>query len=181
MRHLLPVLLLAGLVASPARASSVFPSILREESGAARTPTCVVCHENNNGGFGTAIKPFSQALEARGMGGAAQTGPLRAAFQRLEEDGVDSDMDGTIDFDEIFLFRDPNIALTDTVDDCLVPGQCAHDDGDGGGTGDGGVTPVPEAPEPLYGVGCTSVGGMQALGGLLLLSAFGLRHLRRRR
>src|SRR5690606_32158285 len=115
-----PLPLVLGLLMAPvAWASSIFPGVLREESGAARTPTCVVCHENNSGGFGTAVKPFSQALEARGMAGAGQTGPLRTAFQQLADDGVDTDADGTTDFDEIFFFRDPNTARTDAVDDCL--------------------------------------------------------------
>jgi hypothetical protein len=177
-----PLLLGVCLVAVPASASSIFPSVLREESGSARTPTCVVCHETNSGGFGTAIKPFNQALEDRGLRGAAQTGSLRTAFQELGEDGVDSDADGTSDFDEIFFFRDPNIALSATVDDCLSPGACETTGTDGGTDPDGGTGAIPpgELPNPLYGVGCASAGGLQAMGGLALLTLFGVRRLRRR-
>lgn len=173
-----PLVLGICLLAVPASASSIFPSVLREESGAARTPTCVVCHETNSGGFGTAIKPFNQALEDRGLRGAAQTGSLRAAFQQLGDDGVDSDADGTSDFDEIYFFRNPNIALTDTVDDCLARDACQDPDPDGGR--DPGVLPPGELGDPLYGVGCASTGGLRALGGFALLTLFGLRRLRRR-
>lgn len=176
-----PLLLGVCLVAAPASASSIFPSVLREESGASRTPTCVVCHETNSGGFGTAVKPFNQALEDRGLRGAAQTGSLRTAFQALGDDGVDSDADGTSDFDEIFFFRDPNVALSEGVDDCLAPGACSPTDPDGGTNPDGGTGAIPpgELGDPLYGVGCASAGGLQALGGLALLTLFGARRFRR--
>lgn len=181
MRRSQPLIVcLSLLVGGSALAVSSYPSVLRQESGAARSPRCIVCHQTNSGGSGTSTQPFSIALQDRGMTGSG-TDSVRSAFAQLKQDEVDTDGDGTLDADEITQARDPNIALNLAagVDDAMFP---TRDGGTVPGE-DGGDEEPPflELPDLHYGIGCSSAGGAQAAVGLLLLGAGALRLSRRRR
>jgi hypothetical protein len=133
MRSALVVTSLASLfiLSAGALASPEFPGTIRDHVGASRAPACIICHATAAGGSGTVTKDFGLAMMDAGLQ-AGDTAALTAALDQFQADGVDTDGDGTIDFDELAAGTDPNIA-----------------DGNGGGGGGGG--------DPArYGVGCAS-------------------------
>ncbi|HHO53166.1 MAG TPA: hypothetical protein ENK18_20400 [Deltaproteobacteria bacterium] len=131
-----------------AAASSVYPATVAELVGSTCEPTCTVCHETAVGGGGTVVQDLGVALMARGLTGGGDTVALEAALTALEDDGVDSDGDGTLDVDELASGSDPN------------PGGEAYC----------------EVLTPTY--GCLSHTGRAPLLGLALFSLLALRRTR---
>jgi hypothetical protein len=93
-----------------ARASETFPPVIRSELGLASEPQCILCHRDNDGGFGTVIQPFGRSMVSRGLDPVVPDalGTLRRALQALEAEGIDSDGDGTPDIAELRAGQDPN-------------------------------------------------------------------------
>src|SRR5688572_11099292 len=98
-RSLIPLAASLALLASRmSDASTSFPDVVRSELGMSRVPDCLLCHDTNLGGLGTANRPFGQAVKSKGalFGNEAS---LRAALQAIETAALDSDSDGTTDVD----------------------------------------------------------------------------------
>lgn len=102
------ILLALPLLGGVALASSVYPSDLEAAVGSCKPPPCVVCHETNGGGGGTVTRAFGQALMARGLTGGSNSDLLNSSLDQLATDAVDSDGDGTTDWDELAAGSDPN-------------------------------------------------------------------------
>lgn len=155
-------LFLFALVASSlltpglAAASSSYPGVVQQFTGAPSTPPCTLCHDSNAGGVGTANTPFGSAARARGLV-AGSDDKLREVLEIFKQEAaagaVDSDGDGVPDYDELVAGTDPNT---------------------GGGGEDGPVTAE---------YGCNNVSGQAPGAGSLLLIALawlGTRRVRRR-
>jgi hypothetical protein len=110
-----------------ALASPTYPAAIATDLGLSKAPACTICHDTASGGTGTANKAFAKAMMAAGLTGGSNTDALKAALQKLEADGTDSNGDGVPDIQELKQGKDPN----------QVAGQ-------GGG-------PSPAAPELTYG------------------------------
>lgn len=90
-------------------ASANFPQHLIDTYGWGGGPAeCTLCHTASPGTAGTAVKPFANALKARGLAGLANASALDAAIDMLGT--TDSDGDGATDVDELTLEGDPNDA-----------------------------------------------------------------------
>ncbi|MES1209100.1 MAG: thrombospondin type 3 repeat-containing protein [Pseudomonadota bacterium] len=74
-------------------------------------PPCSVCHLGGKTSGATVVTPFGFAMRARGLAGPNTVVP---ALQAVGRDGVDSDGDGTTDFDELTAGTDPNAPGTAT-------------------------------------------------------------------
>lgn len=105
--------LLLASFARPAGASTTFPEALRSQLGLAEivapAPGCRVCHQTDTGGLMTATKPFGRSLLKAGAQ-AVSVPSLLAALDSLEEQGTDSDRDGTPDIEELRAGTDVNVA-----------------------------------------------------------------------
>ncbi len=158
----LPWLLLAApLLVLPraAQASAGYPQALVQQlqlqpPGAL---PCMLCHESQQGGTGTAVRPFAVALQARGLRGTSRTDLLQVALGTLEREATDSDGDGTPDVTELRALRDPNR--------------------DPAGADDG-LFSAEAAPEPLS-YGCSSASGAAPALVVLLLGVRRRRECRR--
>jgi hypothetical protein len=97
------------LCASPrlASASPNFPPEVKKEWDLPTIPDCIVCHQNDQGGFGTATKPFARSLEREGLV-AEDVGSLDKALAALKSQNTDSDGDGISDIDELQMGSDPD-------------------------------------------------------------------------
>ena len=102
------ILLALPLFANVALASSIYPSDIEAAVGSCKPPPCTVCHETNGGGGGTVTREFGQALMSRGLTGGSASDLLNTALDQLAADAVDSDGDGTPDWDELAAGSDPN-------------------------------------------------------------------------
>jgi MYXO-CTERM domain-containing protein len=115
-----PVLsLVAALLswAGAAAASATFPSALVAAVPMGDcTPGCAVCHRDNNGGQGTAIKPFAGAMLSSGL---IPTKPesVTAAVEALRAKNGDLDKDGKFDIAELAAGQDPNASTAASI--CL--------------------------------------------------------------
>ena len=154
-----------SLSAVPARASATFPEALRKKLGLAQivgpAPGCRLCHQDDLGGLKTATKPLGRSLLTAGAM-ATNVPSLLAAVTTLENDGTDSDHDGTPDIAELKAGADPNVF--DSTDGTPAP-------------------PVEEVPLPE--TGCSLVGSgivdrAGAWAALAVAVAFGLALSRRR-
>lgn len=107
---------LLSAFARPARASATFPEAVRGELGleqiAGPAPGCQLCHQTDVGGLKTATKPLGRSLSKAGAT-ASSVPALLAALAALEEQGIDSDRDGTPDIEELQAGSDPNVASAD--------------------------------------------------------------------
>lgn len=100
---------LAGalLLASPsAHASSGYPGAIATKYSVA-APQCTLCHNNPQGGGGTATQPFAATMIPLGLSGGSATDKLTAA---LDANTADTDGDGKTDVDEIKAGEDPNVS-----------------------------------------------------------------------
>jgi MYXO-CTERM domain-containing protein len=113
-------------LAGHALASPSYPEALDKAAAMPCIPPCTVCHADMNGGFGTATKPFAQAMQAHGLT-AADPSLIRPAVVGLFQDGVDSDGDGLTDVSELDNGTDPN--LPGDVSICGPEYGCAVVDG----------------------------------------------------
>jgi hypothetical protein len=102
------LLLLATLDAS---ASNGYPEVVGEDLGLAQPPPCTVCHQDENGGEGTATKPFGVTMIRFGVS-KGNVPTLRAALQQIQAEGSDSDSDGVPDVEELRSGGDPNDGYT---------------------------------------------------------------------
>lgn len=141
-------------------ASLSFPEVVAQEYDLDAPPACVLCHRTEDGGVGTATRPFATTIVVLGVEGGNR-GSLSAALREVRDERYDSDADGYGDYDEIVAGLNPNDAS----------------DGPEGGP----VGPPPySGPLPAY--GCAMVGAPSAAGVLGLLGAalvlLGLRRAR---
>jgi uncharacterized protein (TIGR03382 family) len=152
------------LLASPAWATSTFPTAIKTHLGLASEPSqsCGLCHKNNQLGIGTVTTPFGTNMRMRGLK-AGDEASLATALDAMAAENVDSDGDGVTDIDELKAGTNPNVVDGPT------------DGGMGGGTG-GGAGGGSELPPIRYGCGANSVPG--ALGLLGLAFVFALRRRR---
>jgi hypothetical protein len=99
----------AVFCASPriASASPNFPAELQKEWDLPTAPGCIVCHQNDLGGVGTATKPFARSLQRKGLV-QEDIGSLDTALAALKAQNTDSDGDGISDIDELQMGTDPN-------------------------------------------------------------------------
>ena len=101
----------ALLVVTPqASASSSYPGEIQSALNMDCAPPCTVCHRYQNGGTGTAQKPFAQAMIDVGDLVGQDAALVKPALDKLAAAGTDSDGDGTSDVDELRAGTDPNIA-----------------------------------------------------------------------
>jgi hypothetical protein len=92
---------------SAAQAVPTFPGEVQRALGMPCAPPCTICHSTSLGGIGTVVKPFGEALRARGLVGG-DVPSLRRALAALEAERVDSNHDGTDDVQELRQGRNPN-------------------------------------------------------------------------
>jgi len=155
--------LLAVSLAPHAAASMSFPEPLRNKLGLAELPYpplgCQLCHADDQGGIGTATKPFGRSMRKAGTVGGSVPSML-AALNNIEADGTDSDHDGVPDIAELRAGTDPNVFMSTT-----------------------GMAPPPEEEIPLPETGCALAQrrGSSFIGTMLLLSAALSFAVRRRR
>jgi MYXO-CTERM domain-containing protein len=90
-----------------ASASPSFPGRLQEELDMPCAPQCTLCHRDTNGGQGTAVQPFGEAMKNAGLR-LKQPDLIPVALNKLAEGGYDSDGDGVTDVNELKEGRNPN-------------------------------------------------------------------------
>jgi hypothetical protein len=104
-------LLVTLLVAPAARASDAFPEAmaehLRVDDEEVVVPSCVVCHDDLEGGLGTVTKPFGIAMRAQGTE-FGDVDVMLDALDALDRSHSDVDRDETPDVDELRQGTDPN-------------------------------------------------------------------------
>jgi hypothetical protein len=104
------LLLSAGLILATDRASasSVYPTEVEEALMLSAPPACTLCHNSDVGGDGTVVTPFGRSMIQLGATGDNNRATLREALLESDDQGVDSDVDGVTDLDEIRAGEDPN-------------------------------------------------------------------------
>lgn len=102
------------LFVRPAAASPPFPDVVREELALSSAPVCTLCHDNPNGGLGTATTPFAAYLRSRGLR-AGDTASLRSALAAATAERHDSDGDGVPDVEQLKAGRDPNPSVSNVA------------------------------------------------------------------
>jgi hypothetical protein len=129
-------------------------------------PPCTICHRDNNGGTGTAIKPFATTMKMFGLV-KYDTGTLDTALDDDVSKNVSSINDGVPDITKLKMCLDPNEPL---------PG---HDAGADAAPVSNGAT----NPTLAYGCGAQVAGGSpEAAGGAgLVLVGLALTARRGRR
>ena len=101
--------LLAAAIATPlaARATPNFPAAIARDLGLPAPPACTICHATNDGGAGTAVKPFATYLVSRGLVPFSE-GSLAGALAAAAGEHHDTDRDGVSDVDALAQGLDPN-------------------------------------------------------------------------
>lgn len=110
VRALVNLSLLAVTVswAGAAAASPTFPEALAEAAGMGScTPGCSVCHQDNNGGQGTASKKFATSMLVGGLL-PMNPGTVKIAVESLRGSNKDTDGDMKSDIAELAAGQDPN-------------------------------------------------------------------------
>jgi len=109
------VLLTVALVSAEANATPSFPADLKKAVPLACAPTCLVCHTRPEGGSGTATQPF--ALSMMVPGGLVKNKPetVAPAVNKLREQMIDSNGDGTPDIEQLEAGYDPNLGVSGLV------------------------------------------------------------------
>ena len=109
--HFNPVPVIVGSVvlatAWPCQATPDFPAVVQQFVSAPSSPSCTICHNNPNGGIGTATQPFAEYLRSRGLV-AYDENSLRTALTADEAENQDSNSDGVSDIDALKQGLDPN-------------------------------------------------------------------------
>jgi hypothetical protein len=90
-----------------ARASATYPAALAAAANMPCVPPCTICHANNSGGIGTAIKPFATSMKGAGLM-PKDDSLIPPALDNLKSQKIDSDGDGVIDVEELAAGDDPN-------------------------------------------------------------------------
>ena len=136
MRHFASIALvsLALLVPGRAHATAEFPQAIVTDLGVqCANPIwdgsgCTICHTNNNGGLGTATKPFGAYMKSNGLTAFNDT-QLKTLLTTLQNESphtTDTNCDGKPDIDQLTTCDWQSLA----VDACTGP------------TGDGGTAPT---------------------------------------
>lgn len=146
-----------GALSSSAFASAAYPVLVKQhfevDTLPATPPSCTLCHQTDDGGNDTVVRPFGRALLSLGAKGN-DAPSLESALSQVESEGIDSDRDGVSDADELRGAADPNV-------------------------GDGS-TPDPLAGVTLPQTGCSVGARPSAASGWLFALALGLLARRRR-
>lgn len=198
----LAVGVLTGALAGTASASSTYPDIVKKtwnitgNLAGASAMGCTLCHQNDDGGFGTATRPFGKTMLSQHAIGATPDS-LPGALNRDRSLALDSDGDKVSDYQELALdHTNPNDPKS-----FKLPPPPAPDAGGGGQGGDSGtdggqggqtalVSPPPYSAPPLEDLpppfehGC-ALAPAPACGGFaaslaLALAAFARRRSRQR-
>lgn len=94
---------------APAQASPTFPAEVQQALNMPCVPQCTLCHRDVNGGIGTVVQPFGQAMLAAGLE-AKHPELIGPALDFLDQASTDSDGDGRPDVDELREGSNPNQA-----------------------------------------------------------------------
>jgi len=165
MRRLLAPLAVAISVAlfpAAAQATSNFPEIVKQQTGAPDLPFCDLCHSQGITGRGTVTTPFGAYMRSLGLV-ANQSNSLIKALNANKAAGSDVDGDGTGDWDELAVGRDPNVADTPAPVEDAGKSDAGPSDGgraDGGradgGSSDGGADAGEISEDLGTGNGCSA-------------------------
>ncbi len=94
------------LASTRAHATAEYPSVIVSHlaitctDGGTATPDCVICHQNDNGGLGTATRPLGAWMKANGLG-AFQDSKLNTLLDQAKADNLDSNCDGVPDIQQL--------------------------------------------------------------------------------
>lgn len=109
LRRFLRLSVVAAIALAPriAAANPLFPSAVQAHLGLPYLPPCTICHPNDLGGLGTAVKPFAIAMKGQGLTDPdpSTVGP---ALDALDAMMTDSDCNGIPDVEQLKDGRDPN-------------------------------------------------------------------------
>lgn len=100
-----------ALATKPALASETYPGFVQKAADMPCVPQCTLCHSSSPGRAGTAAtgtKSASQFILAGPILGNGSEQQVVAALQNMANAQIDSDGDGTNDFDELKAGTDPN-------------------------------------------------------------------------
>ncbi len=99
--------LLAGFFAtSRAHATAEFPSVIQSHfnitctDGGIATPDCIICHQNDNGGLGTATRPFGAWMKSNGLT-PFNDSELDTLLDKANAANIDTNCDGIPDITEL--------------------------------------------------------------------------------
>jgi hypothetical protein len=95
------------LASAVAGASPSFPADIAQHLGVTCQPACTVCHNNPNGGVGTATTPFAQNMVMFGLV-AENANSLYAALDKDKAEGTESAGGGETDIEALMACMDPN-------------------------------------------------------------------------
>ena len=108
IRMILPAGAVAALlVARSAHATPDFPGVVASFVGTSVLPACTICHNNPNGGLGTATTVFGTYMRSRGVIPYDEDS-LRNALAAAAAEKHDSNGDGVTDIDALKQGLDPN-------------------------------------------------------------------------
>lgn len=111
-RILISIALALGLcaaVAHPVHAVEDYADEIAKQLELADKPSCHYCHAVGPDGVATDTA-FADALKTRGFSRRNGIPSLRRALERLDEENVDSDGDGSTDVEELIAAANPNEA-----------------------------------------------------------------------
>ena len=150
------VVVLSFCLLSTANAGAVatFPAEIQKHLALSYTPPCTLCHDNPNGGIGTATTKFAVSMKAAGLSATSSLADLDKALDTLAANNTDSNGDGIPDIQELKEGIDPNTGAAQ-----------------------------PNAPPETFGCGARIASGKVQFRGTLLgaLAVLGLVVLTRRR